>query len=128
LVDEQETPAQRAAFGLYLRSVEFGIYVNVRGQDVGSEPRTREGMLAVLHDQTWASTAFDEWTDEHAERGLVAVGGTFEMTSDRSGEVVLEAFVTDGHFVANLATPGDRNIIAAATPEIMRLARTISFE
>jgi hypothetical protein len=44
------------------------------------------------------------------------------------GEVVLEVFVTDGRAVANLAGPGDREVIASLTPSVKRLVGTLRFE
>ena len=127
LIDASEANSQRETFGTYLRSVELGLYVNVRGEAI-DQPCTLAGLLAVLRAQSWASPVFDEWSSSTDDGGpLIIVGGSFEMTEDKSGEVVLEAFVSDGHFVANLATPGTREVIRAATPAIQRLARTVSF-
>ena len=66
-----------------------------------------------------------EWTTTSGP--LTIVGGTFE-TVGMGGEVVLEVFVTDGRFVANLAGPGERAVIAAVTPSVQRLADTLRFE
>jgi hypothetical protein len=68
--------------------------------------------------------SIDEWI---VESGSVVVGGTFE-TVGMGGEVVLEIFVTDGRSVANVAGPGERAIIAAATPAVRRLASSLRFE
>jgi hypothetical protein len=111
--------------GIYLRSAEHGIYLNVRAQGAGEHPHTRQGLLDFLREQGWASAPFDEWVVTSGE--LTAVGATFE-TEGMGGEVVLEVFVTDGKCVANLAGPGRREIIAAVTPSAQRLVRTLRFE
>ena len=125
VVDEAESAEQRATLGIYLRSVAFGLYVNVRQQSVGDHPKTGDGLLAFLREQGWASASFDEWTE--IAGCTIAVGGTFEMTPDRSGEVVHEAFVTDGRIVVNLATPGPRAVIEAAIPSVKKLVSAITF-
>lgn len=118
-------PKTVASFGIYLRSKEHGVYLNVRGQEPGAHATTEGGLLASLRAQEWASASFDEWTI-HAG-SLIAVGGTFETTG-MGGEIVLEVFVTDGRFVANLAAPGERSVIAAVIPSVQRLVSTIHFE
>jgi hypothetical protein len=117
-------PATETQLGLYLRSVEHGIYLNVRTQEAGGHPLTLEGMAALLREQAWASAPSDEVT-EVADDLAIALG-TFETTGMR-GEVVLEIFVTDGRTVANLAGPGERGVIASVTPAARRLARTVRF-
>ena len=124
IADEME-PGTVDRFGLYLRSAEHGVYINVRAQEAGVHPLTREGLVALLREQGWASAPFDEWVATSGE--MTVVGGTFE-TAGMGGEVVLEVFVTDGHAVANLAGPGERAVIAAATPSVRRLANTLRFE
>lgn len=111
--------------GLYLRSVEHGVYMNVRAQETGAHSPTHQGLVALLREQGWASPPFDEWAT--APGALTAVGGTFETTG-MGGEVVLEVFVTNGQAVANLAGPGDRAVIAALTPAVKRLVSTLVFE
>ena len=111
--------------GLYVRSAEHGVYLNVRAQETGGHPPTREGLLALLREQGWASVPFDEWVVTSGE--LTAVGGTFE-TEGMGGEVVLEIFVTNGDAVANLAGPGQRDVIAALMPSAKRLVSTLRFE
>ena len=111
--------------GVYLQSVEHGVYLNVRAQETGGHSPTREGLVAFLREQDWASAPFDEWATTSGN--LTAVGGTFETTG-MGGEVVLEVFVTDGHSVANLAGPGDREVIVALTPSVKRLVGTLAFE
>ncbi len=117
-------PATEAQLGLYVRSVERGVYLNVRSQEAGDHALTREGMTALLRAQSWASAPFDEWSE--ASGDLAIAGGTFETTG-MSGEVVLEIFVTDGRAVANLAGPGERTAIAAVTASARALARTLRF-
>jgi hypothetical protein len=124
LADEMD-PKTLELHGLYLRSSEHGVYFNVRAQGVGQHPLTRDGLLAVLHEQSWASAPFDEWALTSGT--LTLVGGTFE-TVGMGGEVVLEVFVTDGHVVATLAGPGERSVIAAVTPSVQRLASSLRFE
>ena len=124
-VADDMDPLVQDEVGLYLRSVEHGIYLNVRAQETGGHPVTTDGLLAFLREQGWASAPFDEWTSESG--ALTVVGGTFE-TVGMGGEVVLEMFATDGHHVANLAGPGERAAIAAVTPAAQRLARTLCFE
>ena len=113
------------ALGVYLRSRVHGVYLNVRGQSVGDHPLTTEGLLAVLREQNWASAPFDEWVV--ASGALTIVGGTFE-TLGMDGEVVLEVFATDGRIAANLAGPGERAVIAAVTPSVQRLGRSLRFD
>ena len=110
--------------GVYLRSAAYGVYLNVRGQSAGDHPLTAEGLLALLRDQQWASAPFDAWIA--ADGPLTMVGGTFE-TVGMGGEVVIEVFATDGRFVANLAGPGERGVIAAVSPSVQRLARSLRF-
>lgn len=117
-------PVTEAQLGLYVRSVEHGVYLNVRTQEAGDHALTREGMAALLREQAWASTPFDEWSETTGD--LAIAGGTFE-TIGMGGEVVLEIFVTDGRAVANLAGPGERALIASAAAEARRLARTLRF-
>ena len=121
--DEAERPTE--IFGLYLRSVEHGLYFNVRAQRAEHHPLTAGGLLRLLREQKWASPPFDEWGDTAGL--LTIVGGTFEMAGDGHGEVVLEVFATNGQRAANVAGPGDRAIIAAAVPAVQRLVRTLSF-
>lgn len=64
--------------GLYLRSSKHGVYVNVRTQGAEPHPPTRDGLLALLRDQSWASAPFDEWVITSGP--LTIVGGTFETT------------------------------------------------
>lgn len=124
LADAME-PSAIAQHGLYLRSVEHGVYFNVRGQESGGHPLTTGGLMALLREQNWASAPFDEWGITSSL--LTLVGGTFE-TVDMGGEVVLEVFVTDGRFIANIVGPGDRMVIAAVTPAVQRLAGSLHFE
>ena len=124
LADEME-PKALESYGLYLRSTEHGVYFTVRAQGAGAHPLTREGLVALLREQSWASAPFDEWVTSSGP--LTIVGGTFE-TVGMGGEVVLEVFVTDGHVVANLAGPGERAVITAVTPSVQRLASTLRFE
>jgi len=124
-VADEMDPEALASYGLYLRSTGHGVYFNVRAQGAGTHPLTREGLVALLREQSWASEPFDEWVTTSGP--LTVVGGTFE-TVGMGGEVVLEVFVTDGHVVANLAGPGERGVIAAVTPSVQRLAGTIRFE
>src|SRR4051794_34578620 len=90
VADEME-PEALASYGLYLRSAEHGVFLNVRTQESGGHPLSKDGLLALLREQNWASPPFDEWT--HASGALTVVGGTFE-TIGMGGEVVLEVFVT----------------------------------
>lgn len=110
--------------GLYLRSSEFGVYLNVREQASGPHALTKDGLLALLREQQWGP-AIDEWSTSSGD--LVIVGGSFEAEG-MGGEVVLEVFVTDGRRIANLAGPGPRPIIAALRPAAQRLAATVRFE
>jgi hypothetical protein len=114
-----------AAHGLYLRSIDHGVYLNVRAQDGADHPLTPEGLLALLREQAWASAPFDEWTTSSGPVDIVA--GTFE-TVGMGGEVVLETFLTDGRRLANIAGVGERAAIRAVTPAARRLARTLRFE
>jgi hypothetical protein len=123
LADEMD-PKALELHGLYLRSIKHGVYFNVHAQRVGQHPLTRDGMLAVLREQSWASAPFDEWVA--TEGPLTIVGGSFE-TVGMGGEVVLEVFVTDGDSVANLVGPGERSVIAAVTPSVRRLAGSVRF-
>ena len=121
-----DTSAETAdQHGRFVRSTTHGVYFNVRAQEAGLHPLTREGLLALLRAQTWASAPFDEWGVTAG--ALTLIGGTFE-TVGMGGEVVLEVFVTDGYRVANLAGPGERSVIAAVTPAVKALAGTIRFE
>jgi hypothetical protein len=124
-VADEMDPRAMELHGLYLRSSKHGVYFNVRAQAVGPHPVTRDGLLAFLREQSWASAPFDEWVATSGP--LTLVGGTFE-TVGMGGEVVLEVFVTDGHAVANLAGPGERSVIAAVTASVQRLAGTLRFE
>ncbi len=124
ILDEQD-PAVREQLGIYLRSQEHGIYLNVRAEQAGGRGLTTEGLLQVLREQSWASPPFDEWV--LTVPPLVIVGGTFE-TVDMNGEVVLEVFASDARSLVNFATPGERAVIAAATPSVQRLAQTLRFE
>lgn len=117
-------PRTVAAHGAYVRSVEHGVYLNVRAQEAGANLLTASGLRALLREQGWASPPFDEWVLD-GEPGIV-VGGTFE-TVGMAGEVVLEILVTDGRVVANLAGPGERAVIAAVTASAQRLARSVRF-
>ena len=124
-VADEMDPKAVDSFGLYLRSTVHGVYLNVRAQQAGGHPLTTNGLLGLLREQNWASPPFDEWT---ATAGpLNIVGGTFE-TVGMGGEVVLEVFVTNGRLVANLAGPGERAVITAATPAACELASTLRFE
>ena len=124
LPDEAE-PEAAESFGVYVRSTEHGVFFNVRSQEVGGHPLTREGLASLLREQGWASPPFDEWA--FTEGPLTIVGGTFE-TVGMGGEVVLEVFATDGYSLANLVGPGERGVIARATPAVKRLASTLRFE
>jgi hypothetical protein len=124
VADEQD-PAVQEQLGLYLRSSEHGVYLNVRAEAARDRVLTTEGLLAVLREQNWASAPFDEWVINAPP--LIIVGGTFE-TVGMGGEVVLEVFATDGRSIANLAGPGERAVIAAVTPSVQRLARSLRFE
>jgi hypothetical protein len=124
-VADEMAPETLDEFGLYLRSTEHGVYLNVRPEEAGGHPLTPDGILALLREQNWASAPFDEWA---ASSGTLSiVGGTFE-TVGMGGEVVLEIFATDGRRVANLAGPGERAAITAVTPAAQRLASTLRFE
>ena len=123
LADEMD-PDALESFGLYLRSVEHGVFLNVRSQEAFGHPLTTEGLAAILREQSWASPPFDEWV--FTSSTLAIVGGTFE-TVGMGGEVVLEVFATDGRSLANLVGPGDRAAIAALIPSVKRLASTLSF-
>jgi hypothetical protein len=123
-VADEMDPEALASFGLYLRSAEHGVFLNVRSQESGGHPLTKDGLLGLLREQNWASPPFDEWTS--AAGDLITVGGTFETTG-MGGEVVLEVFVTDGRSLANIAGPGERAVIAALTPSARRLANTLRF-
>ncbi len=118
-------PATEAQLGVHARSVEHGVFMNVRSQEAGVHPLTEQGMASLLHEQAWASAPFDAWSETVGE--LFVAGGTFETTG-MNGEVVLEVFVTDGRAVANLAGPGERTLIAAVTPAVRRLARSLRFD
>lgn len=111
--------------GLFLRSTDHGVYLNVRAEEVSHQPITTDALWALLREQNWASAPFDEWTTSSGPVSIV--GGTFE-TVGMGGEVVLEIFLTDGRRVANLAGVGERAAIAAVTPAARRLARTLRFE
>jgi hypothetical protein len=124
LPDEMD-PKTLELHGLYLLSRKHGVYFNVRAHGIGQHPLTRDGLLALLREQSWASAPFDEWVATSGP--LTLVGGTFE-TVGMGGEVVLEVFVTDGHRVANLAGPGERAVIAAVTPSVRDLAGALRFE
>ena len=113
-----------ATYGLYVRSVRHGVFLNVRSQDPSGHALTTEGLVALLHEQNWASGPYDEWTDTAG--ALTIVGGTFE-TVGMGGEVVLEVFASDGRSLANLVGPGERAVIAALTPSVKRLASTLLF-
>ncbi len=123
IVDEMD-PSASEQLGIYVRSVAYGIYLNVRGQSAGEHPLTSNGMLALLREQNWASAPFDEWSA--AENDLLIVGGTFE-TVGMNGEVVIEVFITDGRRVANFAGPAERNVARAITPSVQALAKTVAF-
>jgi len=125
LVDDasRENPELVRLHGIYVRSVEHGIYLNVCGQLAGGHALTEEGLLDMLRDQQWASPPFDVWTSG----SITAVGGTFE-TVGMGGEVVLEVFATDGVFLANLAGPGERMAIAAMLPAVRTLVQSLRFE
>lgn len=110
--------------GLYLRSTEYGVYLNVREQDGGTHSLSQDGLLALLREQNWGAS-IDEWATTSS--ALVVVGGSFEAAG-LGGEIVLEVFVTDGHRVANLAGPGPREVMAALRPAAARLASTMRFE
>ena len=123
IADEMD-PEAMDRFGLYLRSAEHGVYLNARSQEPGNHPLTKEGLLAILREQNWASPPFDEWTS--TPNGLTAVGGSFE-TVGMGGEVVLEVFATDGRSLVNLAGPGERTVIRALMPAVRRLVNTLQF-
>ena len=114
-----------ALHGLYLRSVAFGLYMNVRAQQADGHPLTEQGLRALLDAQGWKPPPFDAWTEHVGD--LTIVGGTFE-TEGMNGEVVLEVLVTDGRSVVNLAGPAPREIIVAATPAVRRLAATLKLD
>ena len=101
------------------------MYVNVRSQDAGGHPLTKDGLLALLREQDWASPPFGEWSSTPSSK-VTAVGGTFE-TVGMGGEVVLEVFASDGLWLANLAVPGQRAVIAALVPAVRRLVNTLQF-
>ena len=124
-VADEMDPSAVDRFGLYLRSAEHGVYLNVRAQEAGVHALTPEGLLGLLREQSWASGPLDEWV--RSSGNLELVGGTFETTG-MGGEVVLEVFVTDGRAVANLAGPGERAVMAAVIPAVQRLADTLRFE
>ena len=123
VLDEMD-PEKVESFGAYIRSVELGVFLNVRSQDAGAHPLTLEGLAALLHEQNWASAPFDEWTSTSG--ALSIAGATFETTG-MGGEVVLEVFVTDGRRLVNVAGPGHRVVIRALTPSVRRLANTFQF-
>jgi hypothetical protein len=123
-VADEMDPEALESFGLYLRSAEHGVFLNVRSQESGGHPLTKDGLLALLREQNWASPPFDEWTE--VSSGLTVVGGTFE-TIGMGGEVVLEVFVTDGRSLANLTGPGERTVIASLVPSAKKLATTLRF-
>lgn len=110
--------------GLYLRSLEHGVYLNVRGQEMAGHAPSKEGLVALLREQNWGPP-IDEWSSTSTD--LVIVGGSFETTG-MGGEIVLEIFVTDGHRIANLVGPGPREIMAMLRPRALRLAATVRFE
>jgi hypothetical protein len=110
--------------GLYVRSNDHGIYLNVVEYGAGDHELTQAGLLALLREQNWGA-AIDEWSA--TSNALTLVGGSFE-TAGMGGEIVLEIFVTDGHRIANLAGPGPRQVIAALRPAAERLASTIRFD
>jgi hypothetical protein len=124
LPDEMD-PKKLESFGLYLRSAEHGVYLNVRSQEAGGHPLTTEGLVALLRQQGWASPPFDEWVSTAG--ALTIVGGSFE-TVGMGGEVVLEVLATDGRSLANLVGPGERAVIAALLPSVKRLASTVRFD
>lgn len=115
-------PATVESFGFYLRSVAFGFYLNVRSEAAPTHPLTELGLRAHLHDQSWASPPFDEWSLH--EGTLTIVGGTFETTG-MNGEVVLEVYATEGTHLVNLAGPAPREIIAAGTHAVQQLVKTL---
>lgn len=109
--------------GFYLRSLDFGFYLNVRSEGARPEhPLTETGLGAVLREQSWGSTPFDTWSLH--EGALTVVAGTF-ATTGMNGEAVLEVYVTDGTYLVNLAGPAPREIIQAGTPAVQRLVRTL---
>ncbi|HEX7669687.1 MAG TPA: hypothetical protein VF395_08900 [Polyangiaceae bacterium] len=110
--------------GLYLRSTAHGVYLNVRGQEIGEHELSKEGLIALLREQSWGPS-IDEWSS--TSKDLTIVGGSFEATG-MGGEIVMEIFVTDGHRVANLAGPGPRQVMEALRPAAARVAATIRFE
>lgn len=124
-IPDEMKPETVDTFGVYLRSTEHGVYLNVREQAAGEHPLTPEGLLALLREQQWGAPPFDEWTTSSGS--LIVVGGTFETTG-MGGEVVLEVFVSDGRRVANLAGPGERAAIAAVIPSVQRLVSTLRFD
>ncbi|HEX3595395.1 MAG TPA: hypothetical protein VHU80_09845 [Polyangiaceae bacterium] len=124
-VADDMDPEAVDSFGIYLRSLELGVFLNVRPEDAGDHPLTADGLTALLREQSWASAPFDEWL--HESGPLIIVGGTFE-TVGMGGEVVLEVFATDGRSLANLVGPGERAVIAALVPSVKRLAGTLHFE
>src|SRR4051812_45342605 len=93
--------------GMYVRSAEHGVYLNVRSQDASGHACTMDGLTALLHDQNWGPLR-DEWS--LSSEGLSIVGGSFEATG-LAGEIVLEVFVTDSQRIANLAGPGPAAVI-----------------
>ena len=115
-------PATVESFGLYLRSVAYGFYLNVRSEPVPAHPLTEAALLAHLRSQSWASPPFDEWVLH--EGPLTVVGGTFETTG-MNGEVVLEVYATDGTHLVNLVGPAPREMVAAGTPDVQRLVRSL---
>lgn len=110
--------------GLYLRSLQHGVYLNVRAQDPGKHALSKDGLLGLLREQNWGAS-IDEWSTTVG--AFTLVGGSFE-TSGMGGEIVLEMFLTDGRRVANLAAPAPRTVIAALRSAAERLAATIHFE
>jgi hypothetical protein len=122
----QADPVQPGAehLGLYVRSIEHGIYMNVGEYTSGRRPLTAEGMRALLRDQNWGAS-IDAWNA--AAEPLLIAGGSFEAEG-LHGEIVIEVFVTDGRRVGNLAGPGPREVIAKLRPDVERLAATLRFE
>ena len=121
VVDETD-PKATDTYGFYLRSVQHGVFLNVRAEDPAGHTLTKDGLLAILRQQSWASAPFDEWT--LAEGAIIAIGGTFE-TVGMGGEVVLEVFATDGQRLVNLVGPGERKVIAALVPSVKRLVEKL---
>ncbi|HEX4339166.1 MAG TPA: hypothetical protein VH062_24835 [Polyangiaceae bacterium] len=121
VVDETD-PKATDAYGVYLRSVQHGVFLNVRAENPDGHTLTKDGLLAILRQQSWASAPFDEWA--LAEGALTAIGGTFE-TVGMGGEVVLEVFATDGKRLVNLVGPGERKVIAALVPSVKRLVEKL---